>query len=225
MNNGPNLMSLLIIGGVAGVSVFGLYLGYKAIFDQLESDTEMDESEKEKKKDKLLSELLSRLPEKGFDAEKTLSRYKNKLPKSERTKLRGDKYSNSDKKSNSEKKSKSENKESEKRESIKKDSIKKESDKETKKKVGEIEVNVKESKETSDKIVNNNLVIIEQDVPEVMNKKKVLPYNKEVETLLELPDNNGEHAEALMDDETIRTVDKANLKKKKRTKKKRKDKN
>ena len=57
-----------------------------------------------------------------------------------------------------------------------------------------------------------------------MNKKKVLPYNEEVETLLELPDN-GEHAEALMDDETIRTVDKANLKKKKRTKKKKKDKN
>ena len=48
MNSGPNLVSLLIIGGVAGASVFGLYLGYKAIFENLENNSDLDDEGKNK---------------------------------------------------------------------------------------------------------------------------------------------------------------------------------
>jgi hypothetical protein len=189
MNSGPNLVSLLIIGGVAGVSVFGLYLGYKAIFDKLENDSDLDDDSKNKLK-RNLSEILSKIPETKLDVEKTLKRHKNtsdSFPKGEKTKKRGD---------------------------------------------VNIDTNIKKSDEVVSKPLAprnsvNKLVIVNNDkLPVIMNKKRLTTSNEEIETLMEIPNINGSaiHAEALMDNETIRTIDKINLKKKKRTKKKSKNK-
>ena len=77
MNNGPNVMSLLIIGGVAGASIFGLYVGYRALFEKLENNEGLSTEEKKKIK-KGLDEILSSLPETKFDVVKTLQSYKEK---------------------------------------------------------------------------------------------------------------------------------------------------
>lgn len=219
MNNGPNLVSLCIIGGVAGASMFGLYLGYKALFDKYNDEEDSDKKGKLKKN---LSELLSVLPSSGFDAAKTLENHKNNINvKGERTKLRNPSVSKS-----------SEDKLSKNREAALKDekfvekatSIIDKADK----KIGIVEVDTK-----ADMIENvpekplapsksmSNIIKKNDELPLVMNKKRLSESNEEIETLLELPglDNNAAHANLLIDNETIRTIDKANLKKKKRNKK------
>ena len=219
MNNGPNLVSLCIIGGVAGASMFGLYLGYKALFDKYNDEEDSDKKGKLKKN---LSELLSVLPSSGFDAAKTLENHKNNINvKGERTKLRNPSVSKS-----------SEDKLSKNREAALKDekfvekatSIIDKADK----KIGIVEVDTK-----ADMIENvpekplapsksmSNIIKKNDELPLVMNKKRLSESNEEIETLLELPglDNNAAHANLLIDNETIRTIDKTNLKKKKRNRK------
>ena len=219
MNNGPNLVSLCIIGGVAGASMFGLYLGYKALFDKYNDEEDSDKKGKLKKN---LSELLSVLPSSGFDAAKTLENHKNNINvKGERTKLRNPSVSKS-----------SEDKLSKNKEGALKDekfvekatSIIDKADK----KIGIVEVDTK-----ADMIENvpekplapsksmSNIIKKNDELPLVMNKKRLSESNEEIETLLELPglDNNAAHANLLIDNETIRTIDKANLKKKKRNRK------
>lgn len=221
MNNGPNLVSLCIIGGVAGASMFGLYLGYKALFDKYNDEEDSDKKGKLKKN---LSELLSVLPSSRFDAAKTLGDHKNNINvKGERTKLRNPSVSKS-----------SEDKLKKKEESALKEvkiigkatSIIDKADK----KIGIVEVDTK-----ADMVENipekplapsrsmSNIIKKNDDLPLVMNKKRLSESNEEIETLLELPglDNNAAHANLLIDNETIRTIDKTNLKKKKRNKKNR----
>ena len=233
MNNGPNLVSLCIIGGVAGASMFGLYLGYKALFDKYNDEEDSDKKGKLKKN---LSELLSVLPSSGFDAAKTLENHKNNINvKGERTKLRNPSVSKS-----------SEDKLSKNKEAALKDEkfVDKQSlsintqrvfvEKATSiidkadKKIGIVEVDTK-----ADMIENvpekplapsksmSNIIKKNDELPLVMNKKRLSESNEEIETLLELPglDNNAAHANLLIDNETIRTIDKANLKKKKRNRK------
>lgn len=221
MNNGPNLVSLCIIGGVAGASMFGLYLGYKALFDKYNNE---EDSERKGKLKKNLSELLSVLPSSGFDAAKTLENHKNGINvKGERTKLRNPSVSKS-----------SEDKLSKKKEAEAALKDEKFVEKATSiidkadKKIGIVEVDTK-----ADMVANvpekplapsksmSNIIKKNDELPLVMNKKRLSESNEEIETLLELPglDNNAAHANLLLDNESIRTIDKANLKKKKRTKK------
>lgn len=231
MNNGPNLVSLCIIGGVAGASMFGLYLGYKALFDKYNDEEDSDKKGKLKKN---LSELLSVLPSSGFDAAKTLENHKNNINiKGERTKKRNPSVS----KSSEDKLSKKKEDEAalkEERLAAGKQSSSKFVEKATSiidkadKKIGIVEVDTK-----ADMIENvpkkplapsksmSNIIKKNDELPLVMNKKRLSESNEEIETLLELPglDNNAAHANLLIDNETIRTIDKANLKKKKRTKK------
>jgi len=233
MNNGPNLVSLLIIGGVAGASVFGLYLGYKAIFDKLENSSDLDDDSKKKIK-KNLKEILESIPETGFDAQKTLDHHKqSKLSKGERTKYRTKLVkSKSSTEDNIVSTQEVKNKSSTEGNLRSTEGNLRSTDKELandkpkevgKKKVGSILV-----EDIKEKMDSNKLVIIKEvdKLPEVMNKKKLTTSNEEIETLMELPNINdsAKHAEALIENETIRTVDKVNLKKKKRrTRKKNKD--
>ena len=231
MNNGPNLVSLCIIGGVAGASMFGLYLGYKALFDKYNDEEDSDKKGKLKKN---LSELLSVLPSSGFDAAKTLENHKNNINiKGERTKLRNPSVSKSSEDKLSKKKEAEADLKDEKFAAGKQRSsnfVEKATsiiDK-ADKKIGIVEVDTK-----ADMVANvpekplapsksmSNIIKKNDELPLVMNKKRLSESNEEIETLLELPglDNNAAHANLLIDNETIRTIDKANLKKKKRTKK------
>ena len=76
--------------------------------------------------------------------------------------------------------------------------------------------------------VEKKNVLKDESLPKVMDKKKLSTSNEDIEeSLLELPniENTGVHANNLLENETIRTEDKVNLKKKKRKKKSKKEKN
>lgn len=203
MNNGPNFGSLIIIGGVAGISAFGLYLGYKELFERGD-------------KKKNLKEILSSIEDNGFDAEKTLKEHKEKLDK----KKRYDKQERTKRRSESEllyiDKKDSEKKVSEKKDSEKKDSEKKELDK-------SIEV-----KEKVEQVAKATIINIEKnDLPKVMEKKKLSTSNEEIESLVGIPVTEGINAQFLLENDTIRTIDKEipkDSKKKKKCKKKKKSK-
>lgn len=205
MNNGPNFGSLIIIGGVAGISAFGLYLGYKELFERGKGD-----------KKKNLKEILSSIEDNGFDAEKTLKEHKEKLDK----KKRYDKQERTKRRSESEllliDKKDSEKKVSEKKDSEKKDSEKKELDK-------SIEVKDKVEQVAKATIIN----IEKNDLPKVMEKKKLSTSNEEIESLVGIPVTEGINAQFLLENDTIRTIDKEipkDSKKKKKCKKKKKSK-
>lgn len=205
MNNGPNFGSLIIIGGVAGISAFGLYLGYKELFERGKDD-----------KKKNLKEILSSIEDNGFDAEKTLKEHKEKLDK----KKRYDKQERTKRRSESEllyiDKKDSEKKVSEKKDSEKKDSEKKKLDK-------SIEV-----KEKVEQVAKATIINIEKnDLPKVMEKKKLSTSNEEIESLVGIPVTEGINAQFLLENDTIRTIDKEipkDSKKKKKCKKKKKSK-
>jgi hypothetical protein len=253
MNNGPNLVSLCIIGGVAGASMFGLYLGYKALFDKY-NDEEDSETKGQLKKN--LSELLSMLPTSDFDVAKTLNNHKKGIiAKGERTKLRNPTINKS-----------SENKDKETANRVDKFVEKATSIiNKTEKKIGIVEVDTKADMKDNipeklseprlsmsrerlvrsnslsrERLVRSNSLSRERlvrsnslsdiikkndELPLVMNKKRLSESNEEIETLLELPgmDNNAAHAGLLLDEESIRTIDKTNLKRKKRNKKNKKE--
>ena len=242
MNNGPNLVSLCIIGGVAGASMFGLYLGYKALFDKY-NDEEDSETKGQLKKN--LSELLSILPTSDFDVVKTLNNHKKGIiAKGERTKLRNPTINKS-----------SENKDKETANRVDKFVEKATSIiNKTEKKIGIVEVDTKADMKDNipeklseprlsmsrERLVRSNSLSRERlvrsnslsdiikkndELPLVMNKKRLSESNEEIETLLELPgmDNNAAHAGLLLDEESIRTIDKTNLKRKKRNKKNKKE--
>lgn len=202
MNSGPNFGSLIIIGGVAGISAFGLYLGYKELFERGGSD-----------KKKNLKEILSSLEDTGFDAEKTLKEHKEKIDK----KKRYDKQEKTKRRSESElllidKKAKkdSDKKDSEKKESDKKDSEKKDSEK---------------SKDVKEQTAKAMIINMEKnDLPKVMDKKKLSTSNEEIESLVGIPVTEGINAQFLLENDTIRTIDKEipkdSKKKKKKCKKK-----
>lgn len=200
MNSGPNFGSLIIIGGVAGISAFGLYLGYKELFERGKDG-----------KKKNLKEILSSLESTGFDAEKTLKEHKEKIDK----KKRYDKQEKTKRRSESElllidKKAK---KDSDKKDSEKKESDKKESEK---------------SKEVKKKVAMATIINIEKnDLPKVMDKKKLSTSNEEIESLVGIPVTEGINAQFLLENDTIRTIDKEipkDSKKKKKCKKKKRSK-
>jgi len=210
MNNGPNFGSLIIIGGVAGISAFGLYLGYKEIFERGKSKPKKD-----------LNDVLSSLEDNGFDAERTLKEHKEKkkrYDKQERTKRRTDSEISLIENKNAEKKD-SDKKKSEKNDSEKKKSEKNDSDK---KKSVEKEVEEKLEKEPKATIINME----KSDLPKVMDKKKA-SSNEEVESLVGIPVTEGINAQLLLENDTIRTIDREipkDSKKKKGKKKKSKSK-
>ena len=203
MNSGPNFGSLIIIGGVAGISAFGLYLGYKELFERGKGD-----------KKKNLKEILSSIESTGFDAEKTLKEHKKKIDK----KKRYDKQEKTKRRSESElllidKK--------EKKDSDKKDSEKKESEKS--KEVVDIETAKKVEKVAMATIINME----KSDLPKVMDKKKLSTSNEDIESLVGIPVTEGINAQFLLENDTIRTIDKEipkDSKKKKKCKKKKKSK-
>jgi hypothetical protein len=200
MNSGPNFGSLIIIGGVAGISAFGLYLGYKELFERGKGG-----------KKKNLKEILSSIESTGFDAEKTLKEHKEKIGK----KKRYDKQEKTKRRSESElllidKKAK--------KDSDKKDSEKKGSEKS--KEVADIE--------TAKKVAMATIINMEKsDLPKVMDKKKLSTSNEDIESLVGIPVTEGINAQFLLENDTIRTIDKEipkDSKKKKKCKKKKKSK-
>ena len=276
MNGGPNLISLFIIGGVAGMSAFGLYLGYKQIFNNIDGPLIS------KKKQIRLNEILSDLSDSGFDAEKTLKAHRNnennRHNKQERTRRRGHKNSSKNESSNE-----SSNKLEEVEGGIKKpnESIIPEID-ESLNEVEQLQskslrldrnypslrldrnypslrldrnspsqrldrnypsqrldrnypsqrldrnsepkvLRTSSSKEV-DLLPKASIINIEKDdLPKVMDKKKLSTSNEEIESLVGIPVTDGINAQHLIAEDTIRTIDKKipkGSKKKKRCKKK-----
>ena len=200
MNNGPNLAGLLVIGITAGVSAFGLYMGYKHI--------------EKNKKPKVTLDNLDDINNKMFDADKTLKEHKG-----ERTKLRTETLS---KLNNAKKKSSSK--------SSKESSKKKLSKKKTDLKIDLTKLKEEDDINNKPQVpkVEKKNVLKDESLPKVMDKKKLSTSNEDIEeSLLELPniENTGVHANNLLENETIRTEDKVNLKKKKRKKKSKKENN
>jgi hypothetical protein len=257
MNGGPNLISLFIIGGVAGMSAFGLYLGYKQIFNNINGPLIS------KKKQIRLNEILSDLSDSVFDAEKTLKAHrnneKNRHNKHERTRRRGHKNSSKNESSND-----SANKLEEVGGEIKKQ--KESIIPEIEEPLNELEqlqskslrldrnspslrldrnspslrldrnspslrldrnypkiLRTSSSKEV-DLLPKASIINIEKnDLPKVMEKKKLSTSNEEIESLVGIPVTDGINAQHLIAEDTIRTIDKKipeGSKKKKRCKKK-----
>lgn len=213
MNNGPNVVGLIVIGVTAGVSAFSLYLGYKHI----------KKTRNESNRDEVNVDLNNIT----FDAEKTLNTHRNNNNSANNSTEKEDIFKNIGKNIG-----KLLFKNKDKKKQLK--SSKKSSKKSSEKKPTKLE---QKNIETAHPIisavplrkVSSNLAIINEvdndKLPNIMNKKKLSTSNEDIDTLLDIPnmDEEAQDAQILIDNESIRTIDKVNLKKKKRKKKRTKE--